>query len=392
MDDRLVRRVAKAHVLELDEAIALLGHLGVLDLLLLRGGEELEDALGGRGHGLQRVAHVAELLHRLGEVADVLDEGLDVAGSGVSGEGKLGAHDDHAHVAHVTHEAHERHHEAGEELRAPAGDEQAVVLLVELLHGGVGAVEDLDDVLAGEVLLDDAVHGAEDLLLLAEVRLREVDHHDHDEGGRRQREHGDARERQADGQHHDEHAHDLGDRGDELRDGLVEALSERVDVVRDAGEHVSLAVTVEVAHGDDRDLLGNLLAHAVADLLRDARHEPALDEVARGAREVQSEQEQKRLADPAEVDRAGAAHLGDESLVELRRDLAENLGAHDVEDDGAHGKRDAEEDGDLVLADVAKQLQHRALEVLGLLGGAAAHAAHGPALALPGGGGVLVSH
>ncbi len=392
VDDRLVRRVAKAHVVELDKAVALLGNDRSCGLGLLGGGEELEDALGGRGHGLQRVTHVAKLLDRLGEVAHVLDEALDVTGGGRASKRELGAHHDDAHVAHVSHERHERHHEAREELGAPAGDEQAVVLLVELGHGGVGAVEDLDDVLAGEVLLDDAVHGTQHLLLLAEVGLREVDHHDHDERGGRQREHGDARERQADGQHHDEHTHDLGDRGDELRDGLVEALAQGVDVVRDAGEHVALAVAVEVAHGNDRDLLGDLLAHAIADLLGDARHEPALDEVARRAREVETQQEQQRLADPVEVDRTRAAHLGDEALVELRGDLAQDLGSHDVEDDGAHGERDAKEHGHLVLADVAKQLSQRALEVLGLLGGAAAHTSHGPTLTPGRRDGLLVCH
>ena len=72
------------------------------------------------------------------------------------------------------------------------------------------------------VLLDDAVDGAQDLLLLAEVRLREVNHHGQDNRGCRQREHGDAGERQTDRQHHDEHADNLRHRCDELRHALVE--------------------------------------------------------------------------------------------------------------------------------------------------------------------------
>ena len=237
--------------------------------------------------------------------------------------------------------------------------------------GGVGAVEDLDDVLAGEVLLDDAVDGAEDLLLLAEVRLREAHHHAHDHGCHRQGDHDDAGERQADGEHHHEHAHDLRDRGDELRHGLVEALAEGVDVVGDAREHVALAVAVEVAHRHNSDLLGDLLAHAIADLLGDARHEPTLYEVACGARQVEAEQEQQGLADPVEVDGARACDLGDEAFVELGRDLAQDLRPDDVEDDRAHGEGHGKEDRDLVLAHVAEQLQHGALEVLGLLDDAA---------------------
>ena len=143
--------------------------------------------------------------------------------------------------------------------------------------------------------------------------------------------------------------------------------------------------------------MGDLLAHAVADLLRDAGHEPALHEVARGACQVEAEQEQQGLADPVKVHGSGAAHLGDKPLVELGSNLAQHLGAHDVEDDRADGKGNAEEHGHLVLAHVAQQLQHGALEVLGLLDGASAAeaaAAHGAALALLGhdGLGVLVCH
>ena len=148
---------------------------------------------------MHRVAHVGELLHGLGEVAHVLDKALDIARGGAARERELRAHHNYGHVTHIAHQAHERHHQAGEELRAPARDEQTVVFLVELCHGSIGAVEHLDDVLTGEVFLDNAVDGAEDLLLLAKVWLREVHHHAHDHGGDRQRDHDDASERQTDG-------------------------------------------------------------------------------------------------------------------------------------------------------------------------------------------------
>ena len=352
MDDGLARHVAKAHVVEDDAALATGGHLRRLGLGLLGRREELEDALGGGRHGLHRVGDVGQLLDRLREVAHVLDEALDVAGHRLAGKGELRAHHNDAHVAHVAYEAHERHHQAGEELAAPRAREQAVVLRLEVGDGRLGAVEHLDDVLAGEVLLHDAVHGAEHLLLLAEVALREVHDHAHDHHGDRQREHGDARERQADREHHDEDADDLRHRGDELRDRLVERLAQGVDVVGDAAEHVALAVAVEVAHGDDGDLLGDLGAHPVADLLRDPGHEPALDEVARGARQVEAKKSQQGHSYPGEVDRARALDRGDEPLVELGRDGAEHLGPHDVEHHRADGEQDAEKNRHLVLPDV----------------------------------------
>lgn len=191
-------------------------------MLLLGRGQELKHALGGGSHRLHRVAHVAQLLPGLRKVAHVLNEALDVAGRGVTSQRELRAHHDDAHVAHVAHQAHKRHHQARQELRAPTAHKEAVVLFVELLDRGLGAVEHLNDVLAGKVLLDDAVDGAQDLLLLAEVRLREVNHHGQDNRGCRQREHGDAGERQTDRQHHDEHADNLRHRRDELRHALVE--------------------------------------------------------------------------------------------------------------------------------------------------------------------------
>ena len=369
-------------MVKLHVAGALLGNLRVGLLLLLGRGQEFKHALGGGGHRLHRVAHVAQLLHRLRKVAHVLDKALDVAGRGIAGQRELRTHHDDAHVTHVTHQAHKRHHQARQELRTPATNKEAVVLTVELFDRGLGAVEHLNDVLAGKVLLDNAVDGAQNLLLLAEVRLREVNHYGQDNRGGRQREHGDAGKRQADRKHHDEHADNLRDRRDELRHALVERLAERIDVVGDAAEHVALAVAVEVAHRHDGNLGGDLLAHAVADLLRDASHEPALDEAANRTCQIQAEQKAERLGDPGKVDIAGAVDLGNQALEQFGRNLAEHLGPHNVKDDRAHCKGDGGKHGNLVLADIAEQLPHGALKVLGLFATAhATHAAHGTTLA-----------
>ena len=381
MDDGLVGRVAKLDVVKLHVAGALFGNLRVGLLLLLGRGQELKHALGGSCHRLHRVAHVAQLLHRLRKVAHVLDKALDVAGRGIAGQRELRAHHNNAHVTHVAHQAHKRHHQARQELRTPAANKESVVLTVELFDRGFGAVEHLNDVLAGKVLLDNAVDGTQDLLLLAEVRLREVNHHHQDNRGGRQREHGDAGERQADRQHHDEDADNLRDGRNKLRHALVERLAERIDVVGDAAEHVALAVAVEVAHRHDGNLGGNLLAHAVADLLRDTGHEPALDQAAGRARQIQAEQKAERLGDPVKVDIAGAVDLGNQALEQLGRNLTEHLGPHNVKDDRAHGKGDGGKHGNLVLADIAEQLPHGALKVPGLFAAThATHAAHGTTL------------
>ena len=141
-------------------------------------------------------------------------------------------------------------------------------------------------------------------------------------------------------------------------------------------------MAVEVTHRHDGDLGGDLLAHAVANLLRDAGHEPALDEAADRARQIQAEQKAERLGDPGKVDIAGAVDLGNQALEQLGRNLTEHLGSHNIKDDRAHGKGDGGKHGNLVLADIAEQLPHGALKVLGLFAAThAAHAAHGATLA-----------
>ena len=120
-------------MVKLNVAGALFGNLGVGLLPLFGRGEELKHTLGGGGHRLHRVAHVAQLLYGLRKVANVLDKALDVAGRGIAGQRELRAHHDDAHVAHVAHQAHKRHHQARQELRTPSANKQTVVLTVELL-------------------------------------------------------------------------------------------------------------------------------------------------------------------------------------------------------------------------------------------------------------------
>ena len=97
----------------------------------------------------------------------------------------------------------------------------------------------------------------------------------------------------------------------------------------------------------------------------------AMEQLQKDYQEQQAQQEQQGLADPVEVDRAGARDLGDQSLVELGRDRPQHLRADDVEDDRRHGEGHGRQHGHLVPPDVSEQLEHGAPEVLGLLDDAA---------------------
>ena len=143
---------------------------------LFRLGEELEDPLGRGGGLLQDVRDLGELRDRLGERADVLDEGLDVADGDRAADGQPAAEDAHGHVAQVADEVHDRHHHAREELRLPGRAVEHVVVAVELLDAPLLAVERLHHDVPAVHLLDVAVDVAEIVLLLPEVLLRALDH------------------------------------------------------------------------------------------------------------------------------------------------------------------------------------------------------------------------
>ena len=218
-------------------------HVGGLGrgLLRLKLGllQEGEDALGGRGHLLQHVAHLRKLRDGLREVLHVLDERLDVADGDDALHGQHAAGQRHAHIAQVAHEVHDGLHQARQELRFPSAFIEFRIGLAERLGNRLLAIERAHDGMAGKRFLNLAVDGAEHGLLGPEVLLRGLHHGEDERQGHGQDEHGDAREQRVDSQHHDHHAHDGGGRGDELRHALVQALAERVHVVGDARERVA---------------------------------------------------------------------------------------------------------------------------------------------------------
>ena len=110
--------------------------------------EELKDALGSCGHGLEHIGHLCHLGDGLGEVAHVLDKGLDITDLNGTGSGQNGAEHGHSNIAQVTDKLHDGLHEAGEKLRLPRRLVQFFVGLAELVEHGLLAVECAHDVMA----------------------------------------------------------------------------------------------------------------------------------------------------------------------------------------------------------------------------------------------------
>ena len=140
---------------------------------LLRRVEQLEDPLGRRDPGLHHVDHRGELRERLGELARVLDERLDVAdaSSGPTATRSPPIERD-GDVVQVAEEHHRRLDDPGDELRAVARLEELVVLVVEPGLDVALATEHLHERVAGERLFDLRVQRARVAPLLDELRLR----------------------------------------------------------------------------------------------------------------------------------------------------------------------------------------------------------------------------
>ena len=370
VDDRFVRCVAEPHMVEGDLSVNAGGvgaAGGVSQLVLLVLVQELKDAFGCGGHALQHVRHLRELLDGLGKVADILNEGLNVADRDGARCGKDAAHNGDRHIAQIAYKAHDRLHQARQKLGFPRGFVQLVICGVEVVqHSGL-AVERLDDIVPGVDLLNLTVDHAEGGLLGLEVLLAEFDDHQHQRQRYRQDQKRNQRHFGADREHHDQHADHRGDAGDQLGDALVQALAERIDIVRDAGQHLANSALFKVGQRQAVDLFIDLVAEVIADLLGQAGHQPALQKAERGGEQIHPRKKEQHPPDVGKVDAADPAQLGDPTGGQRCGGFGQNLGACNVENRRKNCKYNDHDERQLIPAHGGQQLAQRALEILGAL-------------------------
>ena len=367
MDDGFLAVIAKPYVLKRYASVDFAnrnGGEGLGRFLCLV--EEREDAFCRRGHRLQHVRYLRQLRDRLRKALDILDIGYDITDRDRSLRREHCARYGDGNVSEVRHKVHHRHHETGQKLTLPAGGVELFVDDPEVLKLLLFTVEGFDDVVTREGLFDLTVDLSERLLLGEKVLLRDL-HHDRDErNGDRQDHQRDERHERGDREHHHERADQRAHGCDQLCDALVQRLTQRIDVVGDAREHVAGLVGFKVSERHAVDLFADVAAHPVAHFLGNTAHDPALRKGKRRAERVKRHQTKEDRADPSKIDAALTGELFHETGKELRRGVAEDLRPDDGKNRGADGKDDHRDQTDAVCAHIANELSDGALKIFRL--------------------------
>ena len=247
------------------------------------------------------------------------------------------------------------------------------------------------------------------------------------EEGQRDREERDEREQGRDDEHHRHHRHDGQQRGDELAQGLLEALGDVVDVVGDPAQQLASGLVVEVGQRQPVQLVLDVTAQPEDRPVDDPGEQVGLHPAEDRRHEVDPEDEEQDVPDGGEVDAEagpdvvhrgehvghlalpggpqaldglGLGHPGGDALAEEPGEdevgrPGEDLRADRVEHDACHGEHEHGDEPGALGAEGAQQPLRRGAEVLRLLG-RHAHphvrgAAHGARTgAAPGLGGLLL--
>ena len=120
MDDNFIRVIAKLHMGKIHPAL----HAGKVNRvfrchIFLVFPKELKDPLRCRCRGLQHIGNLRHLGNRLGELADVLDKGLDFPYLYAAPDGKHPARHGYCYVSKVPYKPHNRLHHPGQKLGFP---------------------------------------------------------------------------------------------------------------------------------------------------------------------------------------------------------------------------------------------------------------------------------
>ena len=210
--------------------------------------EQIEEPLGRRGRLMDIVELVGEPLNRLKELAEVEVEGDDLAGRQPVLDPEIEDQGERRDVDEGDEGTVDPEAEHDVKDRAAV----SVVLLVELLRFLFLAVEDLRDLHARQVFVQESVEVGETLALVAESAALVVREEERSKEDHRDRDQHQAGEPPTDDEHDRVDADDRDDVADDRNDDVGEQVAHRLGVRGDAGDERA-----------DRHLGKLILAHSL---------------------------------------------------------------------------------------------------------------------------------
>ena len=234
-------------------------------------------ALCRRHGGLQKVCHVGRLGDGLVEVSHILDKRLNIADFHQLSICQIAAQNAHAHIAQVADKIQNRHHQPGQKLGLTRVFVQFVVHLFKLTQRRFFAVKRLHHKVPAVHFLHMAVERTQRVLLVHKVFLRALYHAFYHQQRQRQHQQRHQRHRQGNADHHHQNAHQRCPGRDQLRNGLVQRLRNRVHIVGNSAQHIAMAGSVKIFERHTVDLLRNIPPQPVGHLLRDAGGDVSLN-------------------------------------------------------------------------------------------------------------------
>gem|GEM_PF-2878692 len=379
VDHALLRLVTKGNMLKINIALHVCQFQRVLCCLhFFRFFEEFKDTFACRSHRLHLIEYLCDLLHGLGEVLHILDKRLNVTNGDRAANRQQTAGQCHSGITQIAHEHHDRLHQARQELGFPCGVVQGIVGFLKLLHHVLFLIIRLNHCMTGVGFFHLSVDVSQIFLLLLEVLLGFFHHQRNQSYGNRENYHSDQSHQRRDTKHHYQYADHSRHGSDDLGDALVQALSQCVHVVGDAGQHFAVGTAFKICHWHAVDFFRNVFPHAVADFLCDTGHQPALHKAEQSTQQIQSQHKQQNLSDLGEINAASSLNLRQQSVGKFRGRLTQNVRSDHAEHGGGNCTQNYHDHCGMILLHICKQFANRAFKVLRLFYRHLSASAHTP--------------
>ena len=239
--------------------------------------QHIKYALRGSRCGLERCCNSAQTVERIGEQPHIDDKCDHCAEGDVPLHRHHSANHANGQIAEVPHKDHDGIHQAGIKLRLPYRVKQPIVHFAEVLDHTLLAAEGFHSLVAGILLLDVSIQGAQKLLPFIEIFLRNTDDQRHRAKANECGYNGYCGKGQIGQKHHHQRADKSDHAGNEHDHHFVERHSNGIHIVCNAAQYISDGCTVEITKGQSADLAVDIRPHILRNPLTNRGHDISLN-------------------------------------------------------------------------------------------------------------------